>query len=245
MKSYYKDEAVTLYHGDALAVLQNLTPGQDAILTDPPYCSGGYMEAQKGAAKVQGLRSQTQKTESFKWFAGDNLTTVGLTWLLRGTLIEARRLLHPNRSAFVFCDWRMIPALVPALESSGLRWRNLLVWDKVSAGLGCGFKPVHEMVAEFTNGATEYARRDGKNVLRHKRTTSAKRKHGAQKPTNLLREIIRTATRPGETVLDPFAGAGSTLVAAKQEGRRAIGVEIDEVYCEEIAKRLSQEMFFE
>jgi DNA modification methylase len=241
---FYTDQAVTLYHGDCLPILQELPPGIDAILTDPPYCSGGYMEAQRGAAKMQGLRSERIKEEKFKWFAGDNMTTVGLTWLLRSVLVEGRRLLFPNRSAFVFCDWRMVPALVPALESSGMRWRNLLVWDKGSAGLGCGFKPVHEMVAEFTNGATEYSTRDGQNVLRFKRVPPGQRLHNAQKPTNVLREILRVAVPENGVILDPFAGSGSTLLAAKQEGRRAIGIELDEENCENIATRLSQEMDF-
>jgi len=65
-------------------------------------------------------------------------------------------------------------------------------------------------------------------------------KHPCEKPQTMLRHMIQTSTRPGDTVLDPFAGSGATLDAARQLGRRAVGIEKDEHWCEEIARRLSQ-----
>lgn len=241
MDPYYDDGQITLYHGDALEVLASLeTASLDAILTDPPYCSGGYLEAQK-STPAQGLRGATVKAAGFRWFAGDQMGTAGLAALLRAVLIEGRRLLRPDRSAFVFTDWRMVPTMAPIIESSGFRYRNLLVWDKGNAGLGVGFKPAHELVMEFTNGATEYQALDGQNVLRVPRVVAAEKEHGAQKPVALLSTILRIVVPAGGTVCDPFVGSGSTLRAAKNLGLRAVGIELDEANCEIAVRRLAQQ----
>ena len=67
--------------------------------------------------------------------------------------------------------------------------------------------------------------------------------HPTQKPVRLMRELVGLFSSPGQVVLDPFMGSGTTLVAAKKLGRKAIGIEIEEKYCEIAAKRLSQEVF--
>jgi DNA modification methylase len=242
MTPFYQHGGITIYHGDCIDAVTSLPPASvDAIVTDPPYCSGGSLEAQKNTS-AQGLRSKTVQAEDFEWFAADNMSTAGLVSLLRSVLVRSRRVLRPNRGAFVFCDWRMVPALAPALESSGMRYRNMLVWDKGSAGLGCGFKPAHEIVLEYSNGATEYFSKTGQNVLRYRRVSSAKKEHGAQKPAELIAEILNVAVPPCGVVFDPFMGSGSTLVAAQYTGRTAIGVELSERYCEIAAKRLEQEV---
>ena len=67
-------------------------------------------------------------------------------------------------------------------------------------------------------------------------------RHPAAKPEAMLRHMVETSTRKGTTVLDPFMGSGTTLRAAKDLGRKAIGIEIDEAYCEAAAKRMGQEV---
>jgi DNA modification methylase len=239
---YYADDLVTIYHGEALDILDGIaTASVDLILTDPPYSSGGSLEAQKNT-KAQGLRSATVQHADFEWFAADNMTTGGLIWLLRAALIRGRRILRPNRAALVFTDWRMVPHVAPALESSGLRYRNMIVWDKRSAGLGTGFKPAHEIVLEYANGATEYQALDGQNVIRLARVHASEREHNAQKPVALLNELIRVCAPISGLVVDPFMGSGSTMVAAKSTSRRAIGIEIEERYCEIAANRCRQEV---
>ena len=69
-------------------------------------------------------------------------------------------------------------------------------------------------------------------------------KHPCEKPLSMLTHMIETTSRPGDTILDPFAGSGSTLRAAKDLGRRAVGIEQDERYCEWIANRLAQDTLF-
>jgi len=242
VRPYYSDESVTIYHGDCVEIMRSMKGVElDAVITDPPYCSGGSLEAQKNT-KGQGLRTQTMNEDDFEWFSADNMTTGGLVWLIRSVLVESRRLLKANRSAFVFSDWRMIPFMAPALESSGLRYRNMIVWDKGSAGLGMGFKPAHEIILEYTNGATEYAAKTGQNVIRSKRVHTSERDHNCQKPVEVIAKILEVATVEGGTILDPFMGSGTMLLAAKQAGRKAIGIELNERYCESAAKRCASEM---
>jgi DNA modification methylase len=240
VKPYFERDGIAIYHGEALAVLRELSAASvDAVITDPPYCSGGSLEAQKNT-KAQGLRSATVQAEDFEWFAADNMSTAGLVWLIRAALVEARRFLMPNRAALVFTDWRMVPHLAPALESSGLRYRNMIIWDKGSPGLGVGFKPAYEVVLEYANGATEYQVKNGQNVIRNARVSPLARDHDAQKPVELIHELIRVVSPPDGLIVDPFMGSGTTLRAAMDLGRRAIGIELEERYCEIAARRLSQ-----
>lgn len=243
-RPYYERGGITIYHGDCLQVLPFIEAASaDAVITDPPYCSGGSLESQKNTS-AQGLRSATVQAEGFEWFSADNMSTAGLVFLVRASLVSARRFLKPNRSAFVFTDWRMVPNIAPALESSGLRYRNMIVWDKGHAGLGCGFKPAHEVLLEFSNGATEYQAKTGQNVIRASRVPASSRKHNAEKPVDLIREVIKVAVPAGGIVVDPFMGSGSVLAACVSMGCRYVGCELEERYCEAAVDRVSQGVLF-
>jgi site-specific DNA-methyltransferase (adenine-specific) len=231
---------VSVLLGDCLAHMRNIPDASvDAVVMDPPYCSGGFSEAGKSAATSQGVCSE--RRDEVPWFKGDNMTTAGLVWLLRAVAFESCRVLRPSGSLMCFMDWRMVPNLVPALESSGLRYQNLVVWDKGAAALGNGFRATHEMIAHFTNGEPAYHSCQHGNVLRHKRIQSGEREHFAQKPVELLRDLLRTVSPPGGTVLDPFAGSGSTLVAAASLGMNAIGFERDRGYFEVASRRVAED----
>lgn len=239
MTPYYQDSAVTLYHGEALDAMSTLGVGAvDAVITDPPYCAGGISESSRVAAAGQGLRSENLKR--FGWFVGDNMGTAGLTFLLRSVAYEAQRVTKSTGSLIVFCDWRMLPTLAPAIESSGVRYQGLVVWDKGVLGMGTGFRNQHELAMHFTLGAPEYHDKGTPNVLRVPRVSLDEREHQTQKPVPLLERITHVVCPPGGITLDPFAGSGTTLIAAKNLGRHCIGIERDEANCEVAAQRLSQ-----
>jgi DNA modification methylase len=219
---------VTLIKGDCLEVIRRLAADGilcDAVITDPPYCSGAATEAARGAATHQGLRRCTIRSGRFAWFGGDNMTTGGLIWLLRQMVVAVEPMLSVTGSILVFCDWRMALMLGPALESAGFRLRNLVIWDKGSFGCGTGFRPRHEMILHLTKRAPVFYATDVANVIPAKRVRSSLRSHPTQKPLELLRSLIRVVTPPNGTVLDPFAGSGSTGIAAAAEGRKAILIE--------------------
>jgi len=232
-------DGVESYHGDALEVLLGMEDESvSAIITDPPYCSGAATEAGRGSATHQGLRSETIRAGRFDWFEADNMTTSGLTWLLRTMAFESSRVLTDGGSILTFCDWRMVTALSPAMESAGYRLRNLLVWDKGHFGCGTGFRPQHEMILHLSKRAPDFHAADVGNVLRSKRVASGDRDHPTEKPVDLMRQLVRVVAPPGGVVFDPFAGSGTTAVACQLEGRRCVLVERDLRHCDTIRRRV-------
>ena len=142
-------------------------------------------------------------------------------------------------------SWGSRPAIVfghPALAEPPGTWDARLVWDKRFPGLGAGpWRWQHEMI--YVRGRWAKAAPDF-SVLSVSRgpQSEARDRHPHTKPDALMTRLIDGA--PGGTIADPFAGSGSTLVAAKQLGRRAIGVELEERYCEIAARRLAQDTLF-
>lgn len=210
--------------GDAVQVLKGIeSEAIDGVIMDPPYCSGGFNESGKTQAKGQGLRSETIKKTG--WFVNDNMTTAGLVWLLRNVMIELERVLKPGGSALVFTDWRMVVHLAPALESAGFRFQNLLVWDKMSMGLGVGFRHQHEMILHFVKGTGVFHNKSTSNVLKAKRVNHTKRIHQTEKPTELLAQLVKVVSKPGDLLLDPFCGSGSLGETCVKMGRNFIGID--------------------
>lgn len=114
-----------------------------------------------------------------------------------------------------------------------------IVWDKTPRGAKEGFTASHAELA-WTNTRSSVLKiplqwgGEARNGEGHH--------HPTQKPVGLMRRVIEEISLPGEVVADPYAGSGSTLLAARESGRRAIGVELEERYCEVIARRLAQDV---
>ena len=234
MSIYYSDESVTLYHGDCIEVMEGLPDASvSAVLTDPPYSSGGRRENTRSLRK-----SMTRSVEDDDWIRGDAMSTNGFIYLLRLCGIQWRRMLVPGGHALAFIDWRMAAHLAAALETADLRQHPILVWDKQRLGMGAVFRNQHEFIVHMSAGnPIAPQRRDVPNVLRFPSVRDGD--HPTEKPGPLLETLLTVVCPKGGTVLDPFAGSGSSLYAARAQGHKAIGVEADERYCEVIAKRLS------
>jgi site-specific DNA-methyltransferase (adenine-specific) len=230
MIPYYAEHGITLYHGDCRDVLPTLPAASvDLIVTDPPY----------------GVRWQSQyRRLAFDAIVGDDSTAAAV-----GALRLALGTLRKRRHVYVFgrYDWSDLPLASPVE----------LIWDKDALGMGDLAIPwagQHEYI-QFAVYFPSTADRDNDRgrltarlrqgtILRVTRLTgNAVTDHPTEKPVALLRQLIESSSCIGETVLDMFAGVGSTLVAARVEGRRAIGIELDERYCEIAARRLAQNVF--
>lgn len=235
MTPYYEDSLVTLWHGDCLDVMRDLPEGSiDTVLTDPPYSSGGRRENSRSLRK-----SMTRGVQDDDWIRGDAMGTQTFMWFMREAGLLWRKSLRPGGHVLAFIDWRMAFNLLTALESADLRQHPILVWDKATLGMGSIFRNQHEFIVHMSAGnPTDPLRRDVPNVLRFPKVRDGD--HPTEKPDALLQTLLSVVSPLAGVVLDPFAGSGSTLTAAKSTGRKAVGIEADERFCEVAAKRLDQ-----
>ena len=227
MKPYFERAGISLYHGDALEVLPQLTETADLLLTDPPY-------------------GVNYKSRKFGRIANDKPSDRPLVLRILQCAIDR---LRASRHAYVFGGLTNREAEELRL-SSGAE----LIWDKEVLGQGNLSLPwgaAHEKITFAVHHSSRKARAEGRgrlsarlrngSVLREKRRIGVQANlHPTEKPIRILRQMIESSSCLGELVLDPFAGSGSTLIAAVVEGRRAIGIELEERYCETAAKRLTE-----
>jgi site-specific DNA-methyltransferase (adenine-specific) len=241
MKPYYDDGTVTIYHGDALHVLAALPDASiDFITADPPYSSGGAFRGDR--VQTAGAKYHTAKG-GLVGFTGDTRDQHAYQYWMALWLTEARRVLQPSEIITVFTDWRQLAPTSDALQAGGFIYRGVVVWDKTSTAKHYPgrYAAQAEFVVWGTNGARggnayEWALR---GVFSHQAPRNAERVHMTQKPEPLLRDLCQAAPAAG-VVLDPFMGSGTSLVAARAIGRRAIGVDLDERNCEAAAERVGQ-----
>ena len=242
---------VALYHADALALLPRFAPESfDMVFADPPYfLSGGGMTC------ASGKRVSVNKGD---W---DTPTTLaGMHDFNRAWLQECYRLLKPDGTLFVTGTHHNIYSVGFALQELGYKILNDIAWFKIN--------PPPNLSCRYFTHATEtilWARKDTKTA-RHfydyaamKRDNNNKQmqslwsiappkahekrhgKHPTQKPEALLDRIVRAATRPGDVVLDPFCGSGTTGVVCARLGRAFVGVEREAQYLEKAAARIKDE----
>lgn len=243
MNAYYDSGGIRIYHGNALEVLPEIE-GVDAVVTDPPYSSGGAMRSDRMTSTVaKYVSSNSAGQVTLRHFDGDNRDQRGyFVWC---SLWMSMAMSASKKSANFLCftDWRQLPTTTDAVQSGGWVWRGLGVWHKPGVrmqrgGMSGSAEYVVWSTAGEWNRDIDHA---PKNVFEF---GAAKSKlHIAEKPEPVLSWLVPFAPKGG-LVLDPFAGSGTTLRVAKDLGRRAIGVEIREDYCEIAAKRLEQEVLF-
>jgi site-specific DNA-methyltransferase (adenine-specific) len=225
---YYSDERVTLYHGDALDIMPALTPGTvDLVLTDPPYVIGA-VSAGNMASKAGGWADMMN---SAGWFT---------SWYR-----QCDRLLRHTGSMWTFCNWRSLPVVMRAALDAGMPVTSLMVWDKqwIGPGGSQGLRPSYELCALLAKPGFAVPDRGVPDLWQCRVGSYKPNGHPAEKPLPLFSRVVRTAAVPTDgLVLDPFAGSGTTAIAARTLGIRSISIEAEEQWCELIAKRLSQDV---
>lgn len=213
-----------------LSIVKAFKPGVfDAVITDPPYASGGIKPTEKNrptSQKYSSLRGDKALPE----FAGDQKDQRSWTSWCAEWLSDARRVCKPGGVLVVFIDWRMAPCLADAIQWAGWTWRGQVVWDKLSSRPQRGrFRQQSEFALWASNGPLPVDRpvKCLPGVFRY--ANPPKRIHLTEKPLQLMRDVVKICA-PGGRILDPFAGAGTTVLAARLEGYEAVGIEVTDAY---------------
>jgi len=232
----------TVYLGDSLEIIPTLG-AVDAVITDPPYSSGGRTIGERSKAPSTKYQSTGCKSY-FADFAGDNKDQ--RSWMVWTSLWlgEAMKKLSDGGMVCLFSDWRQLPACTDAIQMAGLVWRGIVVWDKVNARpMPNRFRSQAEYIAWGTNGQRDFemsgaSYHDG--VFSIKAEAPSRRHHSTQKPVELMDKLVEIAPA-GETVLDPFMGSGTTGVSCLRLGRKFLGCELTAHYFDVACTRLEEE----
>jgi site-specific DNA-methyltransferase (adenine-specific) len=219
---FYDADGVTLYCGDALSVLAALGK-VDAIVTDPPFAFAG------GASNGRNSQSSSQFFEHW--------------------LVDVFGAMHaasvPASPWFLWSDWRSVDSYQRALGRAniGRSVDQVIIHDREKIGMGRPFRSSVDWICYVAGDSDGVAARVGTsqpNCIRHEWYYGNHPNHDAEKSVTFAERLVRWASEPGQTILDAFAGSGTTLIAARNCGRRAVGIESNERLCEVITRRLTQ-----
>lgn len=239
-----------LLHGDALAATSYdiLLTGQTAelTLTDPPF-----------NIRIPGMVSGLgrKKHKDFLQASGE-MSSAEFTTFLRTSFRHIARNSNSGSIAFIFMDWRHQREILDASDGVFKDLKNLIIWSKSNAGMGSFYRSQHELVFAFqvskgpviNNFELGQHGRHRSNIWQYagcssfgKGRKAALSSHPTAKPVRLLVDAILDCSHRNGLVLDPFAGSGSTLVAAHRAGRRGAGIELDGLYVDIALRRLMKE----
>ena len=212
------------------------------VFTDPPY-NVPILGHASGLGRI--------KHADFAMAAGE-MTEEDYVEFLQGVLNCMGEVLVNGGIAFLCIDWRHVEQAIRASKLAQLALKNICVWVKTNGGMGTFYRSRHEFVLVLKNGdgphvnsfglgdtgryrtnVWEYA---GANAFGQGRLEELAM-HPTVKPTALVADAIKDCSRRGDLVLDPFAGSGTTIIAAEKAGRHARAIEIDPHYCDVIVRR--------
>ena len=221
LKAAPKKDDIEVRHGDLFQILPGLDPDQyDLLLADPPYGID---------ANSSGFRSRSVHHHIYDDDARSART------ILQCLLTEGFRICRARANIFLFTDQQHFDWLLSASAAAGwVPWRRPIIWQKSkSEGLApwgrSGFRHVYEIIFFATKGQRGLIH-SPIDVIETRRVSRTDRMHAAQKPVDLMRQLIECSTMIGDSVIDPCCGSGSTLQAMRQTKRKGLGIEINEEY---------------
>lgn len=205
----------TIINGDCIAAMNDLAAESvDFILTDPPYITRYRDRAGRTVAN----------DDNSRW--------------LKPAFAGMSRVLKDGGFCISFYGWNKIDLFMAAWREAGLRPVGHIVFRKRYASSVGIMAHHHESAYILAKGRVENPDKPIPDVLDW--TYTGNRLHPTQKPVGILKPLIETFTCPGDTVLDPFCGSGSTLVAARETGRDFIGIELDARHHRTACQRLGE-----
>jgi site-specific DNA-methyltransferase (adenine-specific) len=202
-------------HGDCIEVMRQMPSNSvDFILADPPY--------------LVNYRDRSNRSI---------LNDVNASWL-KPAMAEAYRVLKQNRIAIMFYGWTKIDKFFEAWVAAGFQPAGHIVFHKRYSSKSRFLRYQHEQAFLLAKGRPALPKQPLGDVI--EMPYSGNKLHPTQKPVPALVPLIRSFTLPGETILDPFAGSGSSCAAALLTGRKYIGIEMDDVYFQLALERLQR-----
>lgn len=223
LTEFYKTTNGILYNNDCFDILDYLIKNNikvNCVITDPPYC----MNFVSNYRKIK-----------YSQIVNDN----NLNWL-RDWVTKLNEIVEENSHLYIFCSWHNVDIFKQEIEKK-IKIKNIIIWEKNNTGMGDldgSYASKYEFIIYAQKGEKRKLKgyRDP-DIIKSKRTNNVL--HPTQKPLDLIKFLIEKSTEPGELVIDTFSGSGTTCYACEQLNRKWIAVEIDNVYCETIKKRLS------
>lgn len=239
-KPFFESKGIAIYHGDTLELSSQLPANTfDALITDPPYCSGAPGSAVM--ADPSQKYCQSGKTLGRPSFGGDFRDQRSFKYWSSLWIAQAFNACKESAYGLVFTDWRQLATMTDALQAGGFCFKGLISWDK-----GGGARAPHkgyfrhqcEYIPWGTKGKVPRLIDRGPFAGSYSiRVSQPDKHHMTGKPTQLMQQLVQCVP-PGGLTFDPFCGSGTTLVASALEGRSAIGFEVSEQYCEIAAQRV-------
>lgn len=228
-----------LYQGDALGILSQLESASvDGVITDPPYSSGGTYSAQRTTNTTRRKYVSSDAKHDLPDFPGDNRDQRSYAYWCTLWLGECLRICKPGGVCLIFTDWRQLPTVTDALQAGGWIWRGVVPWVKPAARPQLGrFRAQCEYVVWGSAGSMNHKLNPISLPGFYEISSPRQRDHITQKPLDLMRALVQIVPEGG-TVLDPFAGSGTTGIAALMQRRRFVGVELSEHFYNVATERM-------
>lgn len=225
-KRYFETENGILFKGNALEVLPQLKGIADAVITDPPYVINYFTNYR-----------QSNKEHRFRRpIANDD--NRDLPKKIIPLVYDAMK---ENSALYMFGSWKTVDVFKVEIEKF-FTLKNIIIWAKnnwTAGDLRGQYGQSYELIYYATKGIAELMGKRYPDVWRFGRVSNRKLVHQNQKPLGLIEFIIENSTKPGDIIVDPFLGSGTTAVAAERLGRKWIGIEIEEDFCRLVVERFN------
>lgn len=222
------NDEIKLMHGDCVALMKDLPDNSvDLVVTDPPYrlISGGCTNKKP----KDGIFCR-ENVSSGKLFEHNDLP-------FSAWLPEVYRVLKPGTHCYIFISGRHVMELQMEAEKAGFQYVNLLVWKKQNKTVNRYYMYQLEFILLLRKGKARTINNRGTSNLLDVPNLIGNKLHPTEKPVELVQIFVENSSLPGETVFDPFMGAGGVGVACVNTGRRFIGMELGQNYFEISEKR--------
>lgn len=221
---FFQDDRICLYNDRCEKIVASIEDNSiDAILTDPPY----------GIAYAS---NKPRRKGQYKMIEGDDKVSTTI-------LTDLYRVLKPGGAAYFFTRWDVMQEWVDDLKMNGFIVKNELMWDKGGFGMGDlegDWATTHETILYCTKGDHKLNPPRRRSVISVQKVMPSKMIHPNEKALGVWYPMIAASTKPGDIVLDPYAGSCSSLLACRQMNRNSIGVEVDAECLSRVMPRLQQ-----